>query len=168
MSQDVSRRSFYSIFINLLGAGMTAVVAVPAAAYLLLKPKSKVSGEFVEIADVDAIPVGKPKEILYLRTRVDGWKTVEEKTSTWVVKDEAGHVTAFAPQCTHLGCAYHWEADSKTFLCPCHNSVFDLSGKVKEGPAPKPLNRLGAGGRRQGACEPEFARGADRGIVSSC
>ncbi|MEI9813599.1 MAG: Rieske (2Fe-2S) protein [Acidobacteriota bacterium] len=103
---------------------MTAVLALPAAAYLLTKPKSNAAGDLVEIADLDSIPVGRPKEVLFPRTRVDGWKRVEEKTSTWLVKDEAGQVTAFAPACTHLGCAYHWEADAKNFVCPCHDSVF--------------------------------------------
>jgi menaquinol-cytochrome c reductase iron-sulfur subunit len=125
-----------------MGSAIAAVVAVPAAAYLLIKPKSGQQDDFVEIADVDSIPIGKPKEILYLRTRTDGWKKVQEKTSTWVVKNEADQVTAFAPQCTHLGCAYHWEEDDKKFLCPCHTSVFDLSGKVISGPAPRPLDQF--------------------------
>jgi menaquinol-cytochrome c reductase iron-sulfur subunit len=141
MSEQVTRRSFYSVIINLMGAAMAAVVAVPAGAYLLLKPKSGAGADFVEIADVDALPVGKPKEILYLRTRMDGWKRVQEKTSTWVVKDEGGKISAFTPQCTHLGCAYHWEDDPKKFVCPCHNSVFGLDGAVTEGPAPRPLDR---------------------------
>ena len=141
MDQGVTRRSFYSVIINLLGAAMAAVVAVPAAGYLLLKPKSGSADELVEIANVDDLPVGRPKEILYQRTRVDGWKRIREKTSTWVVKDEAGQVTAFAPQCTHLGCIYHWEADAKNFRCPCHSSVFDAGGEVVSGPAPRPLDR---------------------------
>jgi menaquinol-cytochrome c reductase iron-sulfur subunit len=58
------------------------------------------------------------------------------------VRNDAGKVTAFSPTCTHLGCAYHWEADAKTFICPCHDSVFDVSGKVMGGPAPRPLDRL--------------------------
>ena len=141
MPENVTRRSFYNIIINLMGTAMAAIVAVPAAGYLLLKPKSAQLNDFVEIADVDSLPVGRPKEILYLRTRVDGWKKIQEKTSTWVMKDEAGQVTAFAPQCTHLGCAYHWEADDKKFLCPCHNSIFDKTGRVTAGPAPRPLDR---------------------------
>ena len=31
---------------------------------------------------------------------------------------------AFGPQCTHLGCAYHWEEGKNEFLCPCHTSLF--------------------------------------------
>jgi len=121
---------------------MAAVVAIPAATYLLLKPKSSTTGTLVEIADLNAVPVGRPQEVLFTRTRIDGWKQVQEKTSTWLVKNKTGEVTAFAPTCTHLGCAYHWEADSKCFLCPCHSSVFDVSGNVMSGPAPRPLDRL--------------------------
>jgi len=50
-------------------------------------------------------------------------------------------VTAFAPQCTHLGCAYHWDESSHNFICPCHTSAFSIDGKVLAGPAPRPLDR---------------------------
>jgi menaquinol-cytochrome c reductase iron-sulfur subunit len=142
MANELSRRSFSSVFINILGAAMAAVVALPAGAYLLIKPRSATPDDLVEIADLNGLPMGRPQEVLFTRTRVDGWKIVREKTSTWLVKNEAGNVTAFAPACTHLGCAYHWEAEAKSFLCPCHDSVFDLSGKVLSGPAPRPLDRL--------------------------
>jgi menaquinol-cytochrome c reductase iron-sulfur subunit len=51
-------------------------------------------------------------------------------------------VIAFAPQCTHLGCAYHWDEKANNFLCPCHTSTFSIDGKVLTGPAPRPLDRL--------------------------
>ena len=51
-------------------------------------------------------------------------------------------VVAFGPNCTHLGCAYHWDAGKNDFLCPCHNSVFSIDGKVVSGPAPRPLDRF--------------------------
>ena len=50
-------------------------------------------------------------------------------------------VVAFGPQCTHLGCAYHWEEGKNEFLCPCHSSLFSIDGKVLSGPAPRPLDR---------------------------
>jgi menaquinol-cytochrome c reductase iron-sulfur subunit len=140
-SGTTSRRGFYSVLINLFGGLTAAVIAIPAAAYLLLKPKRSGGDEMLEVADVGALEVGKPKEVVYLRTRVDGWKTSREKTTAWVVKDSAGEVIAFDPQCTHLACAYHWESAHSMFRCPCHNSSFGLDGKVLEGPAPRPLDR---------------------------
>jgi Rieske Fe-S protein len=72
---------------------------------------------------------------------VDGWKVTSEKSTAWVVKSASNQVTAFGPQCTHLGCAIRWDDAKSEFLCPCHNSVFDAQGKVVSGPAPRPLDR---------------------------
>jgi menaquinol-cytochrome c reductase iron-sulfur subunit len=59
----------------------------------------------------------------------------------WAVKEPNSEIVAFGPQCTHLACAYHWEAESSEFKCPCHGSVFSIEGKVLAGPAPRPLDR---------------------------
>jgi menaquinol-cytochrome c reductase iron-sulfur subunit len=80
--------------------------------------------------------------MVFRRNRVDGWKVVSEKGTAWVVKNPDRSVTAFGPQCTHLGCAYHWEESKDEFVCPCHNSVFSLDGKVLSGPAPRSLDRF--------------------------
>jgi menaquinol-cytochrome c reductase iron-sulfur subunit len=58
------------------------------------------------------------------------------------VKKDNSDVTAFSPQCTHLGCGYRWDDAERKFKCPCHRSVFDLNGAVLSGPAPRPLDRL--------------------------
>ena len=138
--QNHTRRNFYVRAINLLGAVITAALALPAAAYLLIKPNSQDSGEFIEVADLSQLVPGKPEEVVYRRTRVDGWKRMEEKTTTWVVKT-GDKTVAFAPSCTHLGCAYHWNDEIQSFLCPCHSSVFALDGTVVSGPAARPLDR---------------------------
>jgi menaquinol-cytochrome c reductase iron-sulfur subunit len=138
--ENQTRRKFYVRVINLLGAVITAALALPAAAYLLIKPDSEASGEFIEVADLNQLATAKPEEVVYRRTRVDGWKRMEEKTTTWVVKTP-DKVIAFAPSCTHLGCAYHWNDEIQSFLCPCHTSVFRLDGSVVSGPAPRPLDR---------------------------
>jgi len=121
---------------------MAAVVAIPAAFYLLAKPRSEDAGAMIEVADLGHLAEGKPQEVVYTRTRVDGWKQVKEKTTAWVVKAGKSDAIAYSPQCTHLGCAYHWEDATRKFKCPCHNSEFGLDGKVLAGPAPRPLDRL--------------------------
>jgi menaquinol-cytochrome c reductase iron-sulfur subunit len=141
-SGRTTRRGFYSVLINLFGGLIAAIIVIPAAAYLLLKPKNSDAEEMVEIADVGTLEVGKPKEVVYFRTRVDGWKANKEKTTAWVVKNSAGEVVAFNPQCTHLACPYHWEDAKKLFLCPCHTSSFGIDGNVLGGPAPRPLDRF--------------------------
>ena len=77
----------------------------------------------------------------FRRNRVDGWKVVSEKDTAWVLKAANNQVTAYGPQCTHLGCAYHWDTGKNEFVCPCHNSIFSIDGRVLGGPAPRPLDR---------------------------
>jgi Rieske Fe-S protein len=120
---------------------MTAALAAPAAAYLLLKPRSQKQSDFVPAADLSQLTVGKPEEVVFHRTRVDGWRVLNEKSTAWVVRKDDQNVVAFTPQCTHLACAYHWEEKDSKFFCPCHNSVFAIDGKVVSGPAPRPLDR---------------------------
>jgi menaquinol-cytochrome c reductase iron-sulfur subunit len=139
--QNHTRRAFYIRAINLLGGLVSAALALPAAAYLLIKPKSQDTGEFIEVADINQLLIGKPEEVVYHRTRVDGWKKIDEKATTWVVRTSDKTVIALAPACTHLGCAYHWDDEAQSFLCPCHTSVFGADGTVISGPAPRPLDR---------------------------
>jgi len=59
--------------------------------------------------------------------------------------DPQSELVVFSGKCTHLGCAYRWKKHRRfgqAFICPCHLSVFDLSGKVLDGPAPRPLDQL--------------------------
>ena len=140
-NQETTRRSFYEALIAGLGAVMGAAIAVPAAAYLLFKPKSDRRSQWVDAADVNSLHVGKPEEVVYHRTRMDGWRVVNEKATAWVVRMDPNTVVAFSPSCTHLGCAYHWDEPTKNFVCPCHTSAFSIDGKVLTGPAPRPLDR---------------------------
>jgi len=139
--QQPTRRTFYVALVNLLGAAAAAVIAIPAAVYLLFRPKSPGAGTMVEVANLADLENGVPQEVVYTRTRVDGWKATKEKTTTWVVKNGPQSAVAFSPQCPHLGCIYHWEDESGAFRCPCHASAFGLDGKVLAGPAPRPLDR---------------------------
>lgn len=42
-------------------------------------------------------------------------------------------------RCTHLGCRVKWNAGAGEFTCPCHGSVYDQTGRVVRGRAPRPL-----------------------------
>jgi Rieske Fe-S protein len=44
--------------------------------------------------------------------------------------------------CTHAACAVTWQATGKVFLCPCHLSRFDRTGRAVNPPATDPLPRI--------------------------
>ncbi|MGA3258783.1 MAG: Rieske (2Fe-2S) protein [Bryobacteraceae bacterium] len=136
-----SRRGFFQAGILGLGAAIAAALGLPALAYLLTPPKSGQQDAWIEIGELNKFAAGAPLEVAFRRNRTDAWKVVSEKDTAWVVKRADGGVTAFGPQCTHLGCAYHWDDGRQQFLCPCHSSLFRIDGSVISGPAPRPLDR---------------------------
>ncbi len=52
-------------------------------------------------------------------------------------------IYAFYAQCTHLGCTPRWLENEAKFKCPCHGSGFYPYGVNFEGPAPRPLEKIG-------------------------
>jgi cytochrome b6-f complex iron-sulfur subunit len=65
-----------------------------------------------------------------------GSRTVLPEVPAVLLRGKNGF-TALSLVCTHLGCTLETRADG--FTCPCHGSHFDLLGKVKRGPASRPL-----------------------------
>jgi menaquinol-cytochrome c reductase iron-sulfur subunit len=136
-----TRRNFFVGAIYAMGTAIAAGLGVPALIYLLFPPKARKDTEWVQIGEVTHLAPNTPVEMAFRKNRIDGWKVTSEKSTAWVVKDSANHIVAFGPQCTHLGCAYRFEETKGEFLCPCHNSLFALDGRVISGPAPRPLDR---------------------------
>lgn len=58
-------------------------------------------------------------------------------------RDEDGGLHGVNPVCAHMGCPLKWNAEERTWDCPCHGSRYDLRGKVIEGPACRGLDRRG-------------------------
>jgi len=138
------RRTFFLTVMYGLWAAIGAALSIPAAIYLFFPPKLRREQDWAEAGDITKMTPNSPVEMVFRRNRVDGWRILSEKSTAWAVKLDGGDVVAFAPQCTHLGCAYHFDETEKQFLCPCHNSVFSIDGKVVSGPAPRPLDRFDA------------------------
>ncbi len=129
-AQKVTRREFpflaiaWGFFIAAVGAGLTAAGRFMFPNVLTEPPSTFTAG----FPDDFAIGV--------VDTRF------KERYQVWIVRDEE-KIYALSTICTHLGCTPNWlEAESK-FKCPCHGSGFYISGINFEGPAPRPLERVG-------------------------
>jgi ubiquinol-cytochrome c reductase iron-sulfur subunit len=55
--------------------------------------------------------------------------------------DEAGEWLVMVGVCTHLGCVpMDHQGAFGGWFCPCHGSVYDTSGRIRSGPAPRNLD----------------------------
>lgn len=121
----MTRRNFLTWFIGTVAAVVLGVVVYPVVRFL--KPPAAVSaamGQVVNLGPVSAFPEGQ----LTTATVAD---------MPVIVTNAGGVPTVYSAICTHLGCVVR--ADGAQLLCPCHNSVFSLTGEVTKGPAKLPL-----------------------------
>ncbi|OGQ05805.1 MAG: hypothetical protein A2W61_05580 [Deltaproteobacteria bacterium RIFCSPLOWO2_01_44_7] len=137
----MDRRKFLELAIYGLGSVVGISLLAPIATYFLSPAWKKHIEDWVLLGETKKIPVGKPTKIEFIQRRKDGWMTVEEKRTAWVLTRDGKEFTVFDPRCTHLGCPYRWDEAKEKFLCPCHAAVFDVDGQVISGPPPRPLDR---------------------------
>lgn len=99
---------------------------------LILKPFLKqtgvVLGNFLSYLAIPqynekTLPIGVGAEIFYHYKKVAAYK------------DPQGHLHICQLHCPHLGCKLQWNAQEKTWDCPCHGSRFDIDGALIDNPA---------------------------------
>ena len=135
----VDRRGFVvSVFWAAIALVASAVVT-PLVAFFSGPLVLRRSPVRVRIGRLEDLPLDRPQRVEFGLRRRDGWVTESGRRSTWIVRREGG-VTAFDPRCTHLGCAYRWRDAAQQFVCPCHNGLYDMAGRVMGGPPPRPLD----------------------------
>ena len=137
-----SRRRFFR-WVTGAAAGLIGLgLAIPLAGYVISPALRRRAQSWVEVGRLDTLSVGEPAQLEYVTIVRDGYMEAKTQKAVWAVKQPDGAVTVFAPLCTHLGCGYHWDTTDRRFKCPCHGSVYDVTGEVLAGPAPRALDRL--------------------------
>ena len=59
-----------------------------------------------------------------------------------VYRDENDELYIVDILCPHLGCTLRFNADEKTWDCPCHGSRFSYTGEIIKGPATQRLHTM--------------------------
>ena len=136
-----TRRTLFAWIIGIASGLIGLGLAIPLAGYVISPALKRREASWVEIGPTDGLQTGEPVEFEYTSTVKDGWRTLTAKKAVWAVKHPSG-IVVFSPICPHLGCGFRWDAEDSKFKCPCHGSVYDVTGKVLAGPAPRPLDVL--------------------------
>ena len=140
------RRGILKTLTGLLGTIVGAVVAIPALRFLWYPVSHKVTSsgdEPLPVGKLDELRPGQPLRVTVMGARTDAWLRLENQKlgACWLVR-EGDEVRAFSTVCPHLGCGIDWNDATKKFDCPCHGSVFEISGKCVAGPSPRGMDEL--------------------------
>jgi menaquinol-cytochrome c reductase iron-sulfur subunit len=153
-----TRRKFLSRVSLGLSALAGAVVSVPILAYLLSPLLRPVPRVWRDLGPVDNFRIGETVEVAYEEPSPLPWAGQTARTGAWLRRTGNIEFTAFALNCTHLGCPVNWRQDAQLFLCPCHGGVYYADGSVAGGPPPLPLRtyeiRIADGNRVQLLTQP--------------
>ena len=137
-----TRRSFFTRITAAISTFIGISLTVPLVGYVISPAFQRKKKEWVSVGKLDELPIDEPKDLQYTETIEDGWLQTDSTKGIWAIKHKDNHVTVFSPICPHLGCGYRWDSQDRLFKCPCHGSIYDIDGKVKGGPAPRPLDTL--------------------------
>ena len=126
---EPNRRSFLNTLWIILGG--VALAEFVAVAFAFLRPRKtiglKEKAETIVIAGT--VARFAPNSV-----------TAFVREQFYLVCLEDGGFLALSRTCTHLGCSVPWMEKEMKFACPCHGSVFDITGNVIEAPAPRALD----------------------------
>src|SRR5689334_17166076 len=146
MAED--RRTLLKVLSGVLGGGAAAAVGLPALrAFVDPVDRTTVSGSggFVPVAALAAVPAdGTPVKVpVVIQQPKDAWARLPPTQMGAVFLKKSGDtVIAYSTVCPHLGCGVDYAGDKNAFGCPCHESAFDIEGKVSGGPSPRGLDQL--------------------------
>jgi menaquinol-cytochrome c reductase iron-sulfur subunit len=138
---ELNRRSFLSRLCVGLGGLVSLVVAAPVVTFVLAPVFRRPRHVWRGVGPVDQFSVGETVEVSFQDADARSWAGPIGKSGAWLRRDDQDEFTAFALDCTHLGCPVRWEASAQLFMCPCHGGVYYADGKVAGGPPPHPLIR---------------------------
>jgi len=137
-----TRRGFLKALSAIVGSAVGVVLALPFLDAVVAPSLRLKKRHFARLARLSDLPTGTPVDRKFADQASDAFIQETLLRDVWVVKHGPDKVDVFSPICPHLGCRYEWHQARKEFVCPCHGSVFALTGKVVGGPAPRPLDTL--------------------------
>ena len=152
---DGTRRDFLYLATGAAGAAAVVGIATPLVSQLAPNARAVAAGAPVSlnITEIEAGQVVKvewrgatyfvrhltEEEITLAKDADQGafrdYVSVEDRLAGPEDGDKAWSI--YAANCTHLGCIpTEVRAGYEQWLCPCHGSKFDVTGRVTKGPAP--------------------------------
>ena len=146
---DEDRRKFLKVATCAIGGGVGIAVAGPVLT-LLADPAGKVTVTTptapLDLGLAEQFRVGaEPRRVDVVAPIVkDAWVASRNVVlgAAWIRRTAPDKLVALSAICPHLGCAIGWDTAARTFLCPCHDSRFNVSGEKMTGPSERGMDEL--------------------------
>jgi len=104
-----------------------------------MRPAAK---QWIRLGGLEKFAPGNVKTINVQYEVLDGFYKSRVIKPVMVYRGaDSNTMVVYNSRCTHLGCTVHWDDTKQLFVCACHGGAFDLNGKVKAGPPPRPLDK---------------------------
>jgi len=103
---------------------------------------------FYFVAQIGELDSHVPRRFTIVADKIDAWNFMEDQpVGSVYMRMQGEQVECFHTTCPHAGCAVSYELESQAYLCPCHNSSFNVDGtKLEDGdssnPSPRGLDAL--------------------------
>ncbi len=146
-SGENGRRNFLKICSVVLSSFIGIGYAIPLIrTFISPAMQNTVTGssDMVDVGNINEYQVNVPRKIAIKDSLTDAWTKFPSTTigAVWILMDKDKKFTVFSSICPHLACGVDWDEDSGRFVCPCHESYFDIEGNVLSGPSPRKLDTL--------------------------
>jgi menaquinol-cytochrome c reductase iron-sulfur subunit len=141
LKSEESRREFLMKLSMGIGGMAAIAIAVPVAGALLAPLLENEETDWVTVGSSEDFKPGTVTLVTFQNPDPKAFAGVTANTASWLRKDLNNQFTAFAVNCSHLGCPVRWEANANLFMCPCHGGVYYHDGSVASGPPPRALSR---------------------------
>ncbi len=115
------------------------VAGVPILTYLLSPLLNPARSAWRTVGRLDQFRMGDTVQVEFEDPSPLPWAGQTAQTAAWLRRTGDTAFTAFAVNCTHLGCPVSWLADASLFMCPCHGGVYYGDGRVAGGAPPRRL-----------------------------
>lgn len=153
--QGENRRDFLILtttavsMVGVAGAVWPFIRSMSPSADVLAQATTEVNISSIQPGQMITVPwQGKPVFVLHrteeqvkMARDSDGGALPDPQKDADRVQKERPQWLVLLASCTHLGCVPQpvGTGDFGGFLCPCHGSHYDTSGRIRKGPAPKNL-----------------------------
>ncbi len=156
--EPIPRRGFFISFLtNVIGMAITLTPIVIGSIFfvdpLLRKRKETGAGEesaapeegYVKVARLDSLPTDETPVNFRVKMDIrDAWNLHRDQPvgAVYLSRDAENKLRCFNQICPHLGCDVSFRPDSRSFICPCHDSSFALDGTRNNQIPPRDLDPL--------------------------